>query len=172
MARIRNRTVRVAVFRTFAVLSLLYVGQGFWALGAAAYGARQTLSKRLVLAYIPHFYILFALCNVAFLLGLVVSAYYLWEMRHGAVRRTSILMIAMILYIFLKDVVPALPNPFGSSASLANLLGANAGLLWLELSGYPLVALVVLNAVKYYTRRSTQHGSTSKDGKRDPAIIA
>ncbi len=95
MSRIRNRTVRLIVFRTFAALNLLFAAEGFWALGAAAYVARQTLSKRLVVSYIPHFYIVFALLNLVFLLGLVVTAYYLWEMKHGAVRRTTILCIAM-----------------------------------------------------------------------------
>ena len=173
MARIRNRTIRLIVFRTFAALNLLFAAQGFWALGATSFVAMRSFPQHVAIRYVPQFFIGFAACNVVFLFGLLISAFLLWEMRHGAVRRSDYLFVAMIAYIFLKDISAALPNPWGASASLANLAGGNAGLSWMELCGYPLIALGVLNIVKHMTRRSTQHdGGGPRDGKRDPAIIA
>ena len=170
MPRIRNRTVRLLVFRTFAVANVLFAAQGFWALGAASFVAMRTIPQHVEVRYIPHFFIGFTACNTVFLFGLVGSAFLLWEMRHGAVRRSSYLFVAMILYIFLKDIAGALSNPWGPSATLANLAGGNAGLFWIEISGYPLIALLVLNLVKYLTRRSSHHGGGSPDGKE--AIVA
>lgn len=156
MARIRNRTIRTVTFRTFAGLNLLFAAQGFWALGAASFVAMRNLPPFSVVRYFPHFLIGFAVCNIIFLFGLVASAFYLWEMRHGAVRRSTYLYAAIILYAFLVNVMVALPKPWGSSVNLASP-GGNAGLAWMQVSGYPLVALIVLNVVKYYTRRSSAH---------------
>ncbi len=157
MPRIRNRTIRLVVFRTFAALNLLFAVQGFWALGKAAYVAISTMPNHVAARFVPQFFIAFSACNVVFLFGLMLSASFLWEMRHRAVRRSSILFIAMIVYIFLKDMAGGLSGAWGASATLASLAGGNAGISWMERFGYPLVALVVLNLVKYLTRRSSQH---------------
>src|SRR5574340_64456 len=128
MSRIRNRTIRLLVFRIFAVLNVLFAAQGFWALGAASFVAMRTIPQHVAVRYIPHFFIAFTACNIAFLFGLVGSAFLLWEMRHGAVRRSSYLYVAMIVYIFVQDMAGALSGAWGSSATLANIAGGNAGL--------------------------------------------
>jgi hypothetical protein len=157
MPRIRNRTIRLIVFRVFAAFNLLFAIQGFWALGQASFVAISTMPGHAPARYVPHFFLVFSACNIAFLFGLMVSASLLWEMRHRAVRRSSYLFVGMIVYIFLKDMAGALVSPWGASATLAGLAGGNAGISWMERSGYPLIALLVLNAVKYLTRRSSQH---------------
>ena len=157
MPRIRNRTIRLIAFRTIAALNIVFAIQGFWALGKASYIALSTMPGHVAARYVPQFFIAFSACNVLFLLGLMLSASLLWGMRHRAVRRSNILFVAIIVYIFLKDMAGGIAGVLGASVTLANLDGGNAGLLWMELSGYPLVALVVLNVVKYLTRHSSQH---------------
>ena len=165
MSRIRNRTIRLIAFRTIAALNLVFAIQGFWALGKAVFQAISAMPSHAAARYLPHFFIAFSACNVVFLFGLMVSASLLWEMRHRAVRRASILYVAMILFIFLKDIAGGLAGPWGPSATLAGLAGANAGLAWMELSGYPLVALVVLNVVKYLTRHSSHQDGAAASAR-------
>lgn len=160
----RNSTKRLIAFRAFALANLGFVCFGLWRLGLVI--AQPAFSASMPsAAYERQFFYFFVACNLALLGALLYSSWRLWSMLPGAVWHSTLVYAAIILYNLFVGMSWALPEPWGSSIGLAVVAGANAGLRALHATGYPLVAILLLNLVRHYTRMHSHEAGPKRPAK-------
>jgi hypothetical protein len=142
---------RTFVFRALAIINAIFASLGSYflvdALSRAHGRSPHSVSPRY---YLEVFYAMSAV-NFLFLLGLLVASVYLWGLRRRGWVLCNIVFGAEILYFLLStcfDTISfALP---GNLPSIGLAMGAaggtgNMGIATQIITGYPLIALIVMN---------------------------
>lgn len=138
------------IFRVFGVGNLLLAGAAVsFTLMSVGGLAMSTLRNTPDTPYFLQAFTAMTAINFAFEITLAIAGIRLWQTKPKGVGICNALSPVEVLYFFLIIVLSLPAFPRTSIMSLAEATGVgNVGLTVQWISGYPLIALVVLNLVR------------------------
>lgn len=139
------------VLRAFAIVNVLFATFGLYFLVRTVLGVYASGPRPDHLPFYPQAFYGRSIINLLFLLALLVGSVFLWRLQRRGLVICNIVFAGEILYflatvlfgfasIFATGIIALIGDSIAATAGTGNM-GINAQLL----TGYPIIALIVLN---------------------------
>lgn len=151
MKNFASRVWPDGTIRLFGVLNVFFVGIGLFLLSQSVLLFWVRPAEPFDAAYFAEAYYASTAINLCFLLGLLFTAYPLWQREQRGLWLCNLVFACEIVYILGRSIIGDLafsPSQraaeIGMSVAQTDGIGS-MGIALQMLSGYPVIALVVLN---------------------------